>query len=45
MGAALLAPRQALIDPVGVRLVGDNEDAAVGPGSRPGQKKSAGQNG
>ena len=40
VGAALLAPRQALIDPVGVRLVGDNEDAAVGQAAVPAKRKA-----
>ena len=30
MGAAFLAPGQALVDAVAVSLVGDDEDAAVG---------------
>jgi hypothetical protein len=43
MGAALFAPGEALIDPVAVGLVGDDEDPAVGPRCGPGQKSCAGQ--
>jgi len=43
MGAALLAFGQALVDPVAVGLVGDDENPAVGPRYRPGKERQAGQ--
>jgi hypothetical protein len=36
MGAAFLAPGEALVDAIAVRLVGDDEDAAVGESGRRG---------
>jgi hypothetical protein len=36
MGTALLAFGKALVDPIAVRLVGDDENPAVGPRCRPG---------
>ena len=43
MSAALLALGEALVDPVAVGLVGNNENPAVGPRCRPRQKRHAGQ--
>ncbi len=45
MGAAFIAFREALVDAVAVRLVGDDEDAAVGRGSRCGSHENTGQEG
>ncbi len=45
MGAASLAARQALVDAIAVRLVGDDEDAAVGRRRRCGSNKGTGQEG
>ena len=45
MGAALFAPRQALIDAITVWLVRDDENPAVGPSCRAGKERHAGQNG
>ena len=43
MGAAFLAPGEALVDAVAVGLVGDDEDAAVGRCSRGGEQEHTGQ--
>jgi hypothetical protein len=43
MSAALLALGKALIDPIAVRLVGDDENPAVGQRCRPGKKRHTGQ--
>ena len=43
MGAAFLAPGEALVDAVAVRLVGDDEDAAVGGSGRGGEQEGTGQ--
>ena len=43
MGAALVAPGQTLVDAIAVRLVGNDEDAAVGGSGRGGKQESAGQ--
>jgi hypothetical protein len=42
MGAAFLAPGEALVDAIAVSLIGNNEDAAVGGGSRRGEQECAG---
>ena len=42
MGAAFLAPGEALVDAVAVSLVGDDEDAAVGVSRRCAQQEGAG---
>jgi hypothetical protein len=42
MGAALVAPGEALVDAVTVRLVGDDEDAAVGGSRRGGKQEGTG---
>ena len=34
MGAAFLAPGEALVDAIAIRLVGNDEDAAVGGSGR-----------
>ena len=44
MGAAFLALGEALVDPVAVRLVGDDEDAAIGRCNRGGRQEHTGQN-
>jgi hypothetical protein len=44
MGAALLASGKALVDPIAVRLVGDDEHPAVGPRCMCRKKRGAGQN-
>src|SRR6478735_2955818 len=43
IGAAFLAPGEALVDAVAVGLVGDDEDAAVGGSSRGDDEEPAGQ--
>jgi hypothetical protein len=43
VSAAFLTPRQALVDAIAIRLVGDDEDAAVGRCSRRGRYENAGQ--
>jgi len=43
MGATLLALGQALVDAVTVRLVGNDENAAVGPRRRPSEQKKTRQ--
>ena len=43
MGAAFLTPGQALIDAVAIRLVGNDEDAAVGGSARGGKQEGAGK--
>ena len=43
MGAAFLAPGEALIDAIAIRLVGNDEDAAVSGGGRGGKQEPAGQ--
>jgi len=43
MGAAPFTLGQALVDPVAVRLVGNDEHPAVGPCSRAREKHAAGQ--
>src|SRR4051812_31871421 len=43
MGAAFVAVGQALVDAIAVGLIGDNEDAAIGEGSRCGEQERAGQ--
>ena len=43
MGAAFLASGEALVDPVAIRLVGDDEDTAVGRRRRRGEQEHAGQ--
>ena len=40
MGAAFLAPGEALVDAVAVGLVGDDEDAAVGGSGRGGEQRT-----
>ena len=45
MGSASLAARQALVDAIAVRLVGDDEDATVGRRRRCGSNKGTGQEG
>ncbi len=45
MGAAFLSPCEALVDAVAVRLVGDDEDTAVGRCSGCGSDKGTGQKG
>ncbi len=43
MGAAFLAPGEALIDAIAISLVGNDEDAAVGGGGRgSGKQESTG---
>ncbi len=42
MGAAFLAPGEALVDAITVGLIGNNEDAAVGVNGRCGKQESAG---
>lgn len=42
MGAALVAPGEALVDAVTVRLVGNDEDAAVGESGRGGKQEGTG---
>ena len=42
MGAAFLAPGEALVDAVAVGLVGDDEDAAVGGSGRGGKQEGTG---
>ena len=42
MGAALVAPGETLVDAIAIRLVGNDEDAAVG-GSGRGGEQEAGQ--
>ena len=43
MGAALVAPGEALVDAVAVGLVGNDEDAAVGGSGRGGKQEGTGQ--
>jgi hypothetical protein len=43
MGATFLALRQALIDPIAVRLIGDDENATVGPRHRPCENGKTGE--
>ena len=43
MGAAFVAPRQALVDAIAVGLVGDDEDAAVGQRGGRGEKERGGK--
>ena len=43
MGAAFLAPGEAFVDAVAVRLVGNDEDAAVGGSGRGGKQEDAGK--
>ncbi len=43
MRAAFFAPGEALVDTVAVSLVGDDEDAAIGPRSRGGEQEHTGQ--
>jgi len=43
MGAAFLAPGKALVDAIGVSLIGNNENAAVGESGRCGEQECAGQ--
>ena len=43
MGAAFLAPGEALVDAVAVGLVGNDEDAAVGGSGGRGEQEPAGQ--
>ena len=43
MGAAFLAPGEALVDAIAVSLVGNDEDAAVGGSGRGGEQEGAGQ--
>ena len=45
LGAAFIAPGEALVDAVTVGLVGDDEYAAVGRCGRCGVNENAGQNG
>ena len=45
MGAALVAPGQALIDAVPIGLIGDDENAAIGMSVRDDEQKSADQDG
>jgi hypothetical protein len=42
MGAALVAPGEALVDALTVSLVGHDEDAAVGASGRGGKQESTG---
>ena len=42
MGAAFLAPGEALVDAIAVGLVGDDEDAAVGGSGRGGEQERTG---
>ena len=39
MGAAFLAPGEALVDAIAIRLVGNDEDAAVGGSGRGGKQE------
>jgi len=43
MGAAFLAPGEALVDAIAIRLVGNDEDAAVGGSGRGGKQEDAGK--
>ena len=43
VGAAFLAFGEALIDAVTIRLIGNDEDATIGPRRRPSQNGQAGQ--
>ncbi len=43
MGAAFFAPGEALVDAVAVRLIGDDEDAAVGRCNRGGTQEHTGR--
>ena len=43
MGAAFLAPGEALVDAVAVGLVGNDEDAAVGGSGRGGKQEGTGR--
>ena len=43
MGATFLALRQALVDAIAVRLIGDDENATVGPCHRPREEGKTGQ--
>ena len=42
MGTAFLAPGEALVDAVAIRLVGNDEDAAVGGSGRGGKQEGTG---
>ncbi len=42
MGAAFVAPGETLVDAIAVRLVGDDEDAAVGGSGRGGEQERTG---
>ena len=42
MGAAFLAPGEALVDAIAVGLIGNDEDAAVGGSGRSGKQECAG---
>ena len=44
MGAAFVAPGEALVDAIAVGLVGDDEDAAVGQRGRRGKQERRGKN-
>ena len=43
MGAALVAPGEALVDAIAISLVGNDEDAAVGASGRGGKQESTGK--
>ena len=43
MGAAFLSPGEALVDAIAVSLVGNDENAAIGEGSRSGDQEGAGR--
>ena len=43
MRAAFVAPGKALVDAIGVSLIGNDEDAAVGGGGRGGENEGAGK--
>ena len=42
MGAAFVAPGEALVDAIAVGLIGNNEDVAVGGCGRRGEQECAG---
>ena len=42
MSPAFVAPGKTLVDAVGVRLVGNDEDAAIGGSGRCGENEGAG---
>ena len=42
MGATLVAPGETLVDAIAIRLVGDDEDAAVGGSGRGGEQERTG---